>query len=120
MSSQRYRRAAGDAGLHEPHVPRLPLLVRLAAAAGDEDPVAVGRVRDVGPAEGAHLVPPHPGHEEESRDHGVEPAALEGDLVGLDAAAAGAATARPARADHLFITADPNRRGRRAVRPARV
>ena len=25
--------------------------------------------------------------------------------------------ARPARADHLFITADPNHRGRRAVRP---
>ena len=32
---------AGDAVLHEPHVPRLALLVGLAAAAGDEDPVAV-------------------------------------------------------------------------------
>ena len=84
---------AGDAVLHEPHVPRLTLLVRLAAAAdGDEDPVAVGRVGAVGPAEGAHLAPPHPGHEEEPRDHGVEAAALEGDLVGLDAAAA---TPRP-------------------------
>ena len=27
--------------------------------------------------------------------------------------------ARPARADHLFITADPNHRGRRTVRPSR-
>ena len=39
------------------------LLVGLAAADGDEDPVAVGRVGDVGPAEGAHLAPAHPGHE---------------------------------------------------------
>ena len=37
-----------------------PSLVRLAAAVGDEDPVAVRRVGDVGPAEGAHLAPPHP------------------------------------------------------------
>ena len=64
------------------------LLVGLAAADGDQHPVAVGRVGDVGPAAGAHLAPPHPGHEEEPRDHGVEAAALEGDLVGLDAAAA--------------------------------
>ena len=42
-----------------------------------------------GPAEGAHLAPAHPGHEEEPRDRSVEPAALEGDLAGLDAAAAG-------------------------------
>ena len=28
----------------------------------------------------AHLAPPHPGHEEQPRDHGVEPAPLEGDL----------------------------------------
>ena len=87
------RRARATPVLHEPHVPRLTLLVRLAAAAdGDEDPVAVGRVGAVGPADGAHLAPPHPGHEEQPRDHGVEPAALEGDLVGLDAAAA---TPRP-------------------------
>ena len=32
--------------------PRLALLVRLAAADGDEDPVAGGRVGDVGPAHG--------------------------------------------------------------------
>ena len=57
------------------HVPRLALLARLAAADGNEGPVAVARVGDVGPAEGAHLASPHPGHEEESRDHGVEPAA---------------------------------------------
>ena len=52
-------------------------------ADGDENPVAVGRV---GPAEGAHLAPPHAGHEEEQPgDHRVEPAALDGDLAGLDA-----------------------------------
>ena len=79
---------AGDAALHEPDVRRLALLVRLAPADGDQHPVAVGRVGDVGPAEGADLAPPHPGHEEESCDHGVEAAALAGDGVGLDAAAA--------------------------------
>ena len=47
-------------------------------------PVAVGRIGDVGPAQGADLAPPHAGHEEQSRDHGIEAAALEGDLVGLD------------------------------------
>ena len=31
---------------------------------------------------------PHPGHEEEPRDHAVEAAALEGDGVGLNALAA--------------------------------
>ena len=35
------------------------------------DPVAVDRVGDVGPGQGANLAPPHPGHEEEPRDHGV-------------------------------------------------
>ena len=78
---------AGDAALHEPDVRRLALLVRLAPADGDQHPVAVGRVGDVGPVEGADLAPPHPGHEEESCDHGVEAAALAGDGVGLDAAA---------------------------------
>ena len=38
--------------------------------------------------EGADLAPPHPGHEEEPCDHGVEAAALAGDGVGLDAAPA--------------------------------
>ena len=38
--------------------------------------------------EGADLAPPHPGHEEEPCDHGGEAAALAGDEVGLDAAAA--------------------------------
>ena len=38
-------------------------------------PVAVGRVVAVGPAQRAHLAPPHPGHEEEPRDHGVDAAA---------------------------------------------
>ena len=52
------------------------------------DPVAVGRGDDVGPAEGARLAPPHPGHEEEPRAHRVEPAALEGDLPDSTLAAA--------------------------------
>ena len=39
---------AGDGTLHEPDVPRLALLVRLPAADGDQHPVAVGRVVDVG------------------------------------------------------------------------
>ena len=80
--------SAGDAALHEPDVRRLALLVRLAPADGCQHPVAVGRVVDVGPVEGADLAPPHPGHEEEPCDHGVEAAALAGDGVGLDAAAA--------------------------------
>ena len=37
------------------------------ASARPVDPVAVGRVGDVGPAKGAHLAPPHPGHKEEPR-----------------------------------------------------
>ena len=82
---------AGDAVLHEPDVRRLALLVRLAPADGDQHPVAVGRVGDVGPVEGADLAPPHPGHEEEPCDHGVEAAALAGDGVGLDARGRGAA-----------------------------
>ena len=46
-------------------------------------PVASGRVGDVAPA------PPYPGHEEQTRIHGVEPGPrLGGDLVGLHAAAA--------------------------------
>ena len=32
---------------------------------------------------GAHLAPPHPGHEEEPRDHAIEAAARDGQLVGL-------------------------------------
>ena len=78
---------AGDAALHEPDVRRLAVLVRLAPADGDQHPVAVGRVGDVGPVEGAHLAPPHSGHEEEPCDHGGEAAALEGDPLGLGAAA---------------------------------
>ena len=51
-------------------------------------PSTVGRVVDVGPAKRAHLTPPHPTHEEEPGDHGVEAAAVEGHLLGLAAAAA--------------------------------
>ena len=32
--------------------------------------------------------PPQPRHEEQPRDHRVEPAALQGDVAGLDAVAA--------------------------------
>ena len=79
---------AGAAALHGPDVSRLALLVRLPAADGDQQhSLAVGRVVDVGPAEGADLAPPHPRHEEEPRDRGGEAAALKGDGVGLDAAA---------------------------------
>ena len=46
------------------------------AANGDQHPVVVGRVGAVGPAEGAHLAPPHPRHEEEPGGHGVEVAAI--------------------------------------------
>ena len=84
---------AADAGLHEPHVLRLALLVRFAAADGDED--SVGGVGDVAPAEDAHLAPPHTRYEDEPRDHGVEADALEGHLVGLDAAALADAPVRP-------------------------
>ena len=59
---------AGDTALHEPDVRRLALLVHLAPADGDQHPAAIGRVGDVGPAQRAHLAPPHPRHEEEPRD----------------------------------------------------
>ena len=68
-SSARAARAAGSGSrgrrtaLHEPDVPRLALRVPLAAADGNQHAVAVGRVVDVGPPEGAHLAPPNPGHE---------------------------------------------------------
>ena len=58
-------------------------------ADGDEHPVDVGRVVDLSAsAHPAHLAPPHPAHEEEPRDHRVDAAALEGDLLGLASAAA--------------------------------
>ena len=40
------------------------------------------------PAHPSHLAPPHPAHEEEPRDHRVDAAALERDLLGLAAAPA--------------------------------
>ena len=44
------------------------------------------RRRQVGPADGADLASPHPGHERGAPvDHGVEAAAIEGDLLGFDA-----------------------------------
>ena len=78
-----------DAG--RPDVPRLALLVCLPAADGDEHPVAVGHVGTSAQRSPLTSLPPHPAHEEEPRDHRVEAAALEGDLLGL---AAGAAPAR--------------------------
>ena len=74
-------RIARDAVLHEPHVIQLTLRIRLASAHGDQRAIAVGRIGDVGPAQHAHLTPPHPRHEQQSRDHRIEPPALEGDLV---------------------------------------
>ena len=70
----------------EPHIVGFALLVGFAAAYGDEDPGAVGRIDDIGPAQCAHLAAPHPRHEQQSRDHGIEATALGGHLVGLDAA----------------------------------
>ena len=78
----------GDIGLHEPHVPRLAVRVRLAAPDRHQHPVAGGRLGDVAPEQGAHLAAPHPRHEEQPRDHRVKPTALQGDVAGLDAAAA--------------------------------
>ena len=46
-----------------------------------------GAKRPEGVGDVVPLAAPHPRHEEEARDHRVELAALQGDLVGLDAAA---------------------------------
>ena len=80
--------SARHAVLHEPHVVHLALLVRLAPADGDEEPVAVGRIDAVGPAQGAHFAAPHPRHEQQFRDHRIKTPALGGDMVGLDTAPA--------------------------------
>ena len=64
-------RARATPPFTNPHVVHLALLVRLAAAHGDEDPVAVGGIDDVGPAQRAHLATPQPGHEQQSRDHRI-------------------------------------------------
>ena len=58
---------------------------------------------DVGPPEDAHLAPTHPRHEEQPCDHRIEAATLDGDLLGLDAAAA---TLRP-RAGNGNMKKDP-------------
>ena len=47
-----------------------------------------GRAVAVAVARGAHLAPPHAGHEDETGDHGIEATTLEGDLLGLDTASA--------------------------------
>ena len=52
-----------------------------------QGPVASDRLGDIAPEQVAHLAPPHPRHEEQPRDHRVELAALQGDLVGFDGAA---------------------------------
>ena len=66
---------AADAALHEPDVLRLAPPGSFAPADGDQHPSHVSRVADGGPTDGADLAPPHPGHEEKSRGHGVEPTA---------------------------------------------
>ena len=50
MAARSVRRARATPVLHEPHVVHLALLVRLAPADGDEDPVPVGRISNAGPA----------------------------------------------------------------------
>ena len=74
---------------------------------GDEGPVAVGGIGDVGPAQRAYLAAPHPRHEQQSRDHRIDPSALEGDLVRLDTAPA---SPRPvAGGEHGRQVRDPER-----------
>ena len=117
---------AGDAALHEPDVSHFALLVRLAPADGDQHPVAVSRVRDVGPAPRAHLAPPHPRHEEESRDHGVEATPLEpptrplGGQRGHPSGSMSSAADDVAACGSAWRTSAPEARrgrGRRAVHP---
>ena len=60
---------------------------------GDEDAVAAGRLGEVGPAQRGDLAAPHAGHEEQTRDHGVEPAAPVGEGGRLEAAPAAAGPA---------------------------
>ena len=104
--AQRPERAR-DTVLDEPHVVHLALLIRFTSADGDEHPVAVGRIGDVGPAQRADLAAPHPGHEQQSGDHRIDPPPLEGNLVGLDAPPA---TPRPvARGEHGRQIRDPER-----------
>ena len=87
-SARSVRTAPATAPFTNRNVPRLALLVRLPAADGDENAGPVGGGGDVGLSERRDLAPAHPGHEEQLRDDGIEAAALEGDLVGLDASAA--------------------------------
>ena len=83
---------ARDAVLHEPHVVHFALLVGLRDPNPDHHAVAVGGVDHVGPAQRRHLAEAHPGHEQQSRDHGIDTATLGGHLLGLDT------TPAPARA----------------------
>ena len=92
------QRADGGRGtvLEVADIAGLAHLVRLAAAAGDEDAVSVAGVGHVGPAESGDFRPPQPAHEQKPGDHGVQPAARGRHLVGLDAAAVnGRAWPRP-------------------------
>ena len=95
VAARSVRRARATPSFTEPHVVHFALLVRLAPADGDDDPVAVGRIDDIGPAQRAHLATPHPRHEQQSRDHRIDPPPLAGDLVGLAAATAPAAAGGP-------------------------
>ena len=64
---------------------------RLAPSDGDESPPGGGRLGDIGPAQGAEIAAPHPGHESSPAIAAFEPVPLEGDLVGLHLSAASAA-----------------------------
>ena len=75
---------AGDVALHEPHVPpRLARRVRLASPDRHQHPVAGEAAAAMSPQErkGDHLAAPHPRHEQQPRDHRIDPAALQGDVV---------------------------------------
>ena len=61
----------------------------------------------IGPAQRAHLTAPHPRHEQQSRDHRIEPPPLESNLVGLDTPTA---LPRPvAGSEHGREVRDPER-----------
>ena len=85
---------AGGAVLQVTDIVGLAHLVRLAAADGDEDAVAVADVGHIRPAEVGDFRPPQPG------DHGVQTAPRRGNLVGLDATPAPAPARAVARGEH--------------------
>ena len=92
------RTARAGAVLQVADIIRLAVLVRLAAADGDEDAISVAGVGHVDPAQRGDFRPLQPAHEEQPGDHRVETPPRGGHPLRLDAAAA---PARPvARGEH--------------------